>query len=290
MGSDWTTLTGCLVLLIAERLLANDVTDYIRFRAVCNSWRQHTEDPRVGDGLEPRYLPRSWIMLEEAPVAPFRHRFLNTNSGGVITVDIPELEDCDVLGPSLGGLLTLREKRTHALGLFHPLTSYITQLPPLVSLLHPVANDPTLVEPEYHQPTAIGFSDGWRTVAIFCKMVDKVAVAKPGDWNWRWISVRPYLMKSAASVAGYFFLVSKTTLFELSSDGAHGHGLPRVTPVADVPVPGGVVPSSCRHTLVEDDGDRLTLVKEKNRTSEESDRLDKFFSEVNITLIVSRKA
>uniref|UniRef100_A0A0E0LLK3 KIB1-4 beta-propeller domain-containing protein n=1 Tax=Oryza punctata TaxID=4537 RepID=A0A0E0LLK3_ORYPU len=260
MGSDWSTLTGCLVMLIAERLLAHDVTDYIRFRAVCSPWRQHTEDPRVDDGLCPKYLPKSWIMLEETPpaAAPFRNRFLNTNTGDVITVDVPELEDHDVMGPTLGGLLTLRERGVHVLRLLNPFTRNLTELPSLITMIHPASHDPKMVEPEYHQPTAIGLSDGGhKAVAVFCNLVNKVAVAKPGDSHWKWIYVPHLHLESAASLGGYFYTVSHIYICQLHSDGARRE--PKLVPVAYVPVDAPLF----RLTLVADDErEKLMLMKE----------------------------
>uniref|UniRef100_A0A0E0AKT9 KIB1-4 beta-propeller domain-containing protein n=1 Tax=Oryza glumipatula TaxID=40148 RepID=A0A0E0AKT9_9ORYZ len=260
MGSDWSTLTGCLVMLIAERLLANDVTDYIRFRAVCSPWRQHTEDPRVGDGLRPKYLPRSWIMLEETPpaAAPFRNRLLNTDTGAVLAVDVPELEDHDVMGPTLGGLLTLRERGgAHVLRLLHPFTRHLTELPSLVTMIHAASHDPKMVEPEYHQPTAIGLSDDHKAVAVFCGLVNKVAVARPGDSHWKWVYVPHFHLESAASLAGCFYAVSHVYIYQLESDGARGE--PKLVPVAYVPVDA----PSFRLTLVADDErETLMLMKE----------------------------
>uniref|UniRef100_A0A0D3GYG0 KIB1-4 beta-propeller domain-containing protein n=1 Tax=Oryza barthii TaxID=65489 RepID=A0A0D3GYG0_9ORYZ len=44
---------------IAGRLLAVDVAEYIRFRAVCGPWRERTADPRVRR-LDARFRPRNW--------------------------------------------------------------------------------------------------------------------------------------------------------------------------------------------------------------------------------------
>uniref|UniRef100_A0A0D9WZQ1 KIB1-4 beta-propeller domain-containing protein n=1 Tax=Leersia perrieri TaxID=77586 RepID=A0A0D9WZQ1_9ORYZ len=276
MGNDWTTLTGVLIVLIVERLLADDVTEYIRFRAVCSAWRQQTEDPCVNEGLHPRYLPLSWMMLEETSEAPLRHRFLNTRTGEVKAVKFPEEidRDNDVMGPTLDGLLTLREKDTHYLSLFNPFTGYVTELPSLVTMIHTMAHDPTLVEPQYHQPTAIGLSDdsAWwdrPVVAIFCKMVNKIAVARPGGKEWRWASFKTLNLQSAASLMGRFYACSQDMLFHLRSDG--GWSDPKLEPVVNVNLPillqpGGIPPN--RYTLAAHAGDdardnkKLTLVRE----------------------------
>ncbi|EAZ40091.1 hypothetical protein OsJ_24535 [Oryza sativa Japonica Group] len=162
------------------------------------------------------------------------------------------------MGPTLGGLLTLRERGgAHVLRLLHPFTRHLTELPSLVTMIHAASHDPKMVEPEYHQPTAIGLSDDHKAVAVFCGLVNKVAVARPGDSHWKWVYVPHFHLESAASLAGCFYAVSHVYIYQLESDGARGE--PKLVPVAYVPVDA----PSFRLTLVADDErERLMLMKE----------------------------
>jgi hypothetical protein len=51
--------------MIAVRLLAYDVKDYICFRAVCGSWRLSCADPRADGGQDRRFHPRRWTLILE---------------------------------------------------------------------------------------------------------------------------------------------------------------------------------------------------------------------------------
>ena len=51
--------------LIAWRVLAGDLLDYVHFRAVCAHWRPSTVCPRGHGVTDPRFHPRRWMMLPE---------------------------------------------------------------------------------------------------------------------------------------------------------------------------------------------------------------------------------
>lgn len=96
----WASLPQDLVELIGWRVLAGDLRDYVRFRAVCSHWNTSTPSPR-GRGLaDPRFHPRQWMMLPEGH-----------------------------------GLLLLHRHPDTAIRLLHPFTGKIAELPPLSTVL-----------------------------------------------------------------------------------------------------------------------------------------------------------
>ena len=128
---DWAGLDEGPAGLIADRVLANDVADYVRFRAACLPWRRCCADPRARGVLEdPRLYPRHWIMLRDdyeelaTAAAPhgIRRRFLNTSTGQCIQADIPELRDHGIFRATAEGLLVMHCKQTEAVRLLNPLT------------------------------------------------------------------------------------------------------------------------------------------------------------------------
>ncbi|CAL4968041.1 unnamed protein product [Urochloa decumbens] len=139
---DWTKLPPDLASEIAGRLLSTDLTEYMRFRAVCKPWRQSTEDPR---GLHSRFIPRNWVVLinyldcfrrnngEEE--ARNKFRLLNVATGASLTrVEFPELSGCHAMGYA-EGLLVLWNKATSGIRLLNPLTRAVTDLPSFSSVL-----------------------------------------------------------------------------------------------------------------------------------------------------------
>ncbi|VAH58570.1 hypothetical protein VPH35_043483 [Triticum aestivum] len=106
---DWPNIGGDGPAgLIAELVLANDVADYIRFRAVCPPWRRSSLDPRLVGGLDGRFLPRRWIMLDKAiATSPCCYGLFNISTGECIKTDLPELAEHKLLALIPEGLLLL---------------------------------------------------------------------------------------------------------------------------------------------------------------------------------------
>uniref|UniRef100_A0A0E0LW48 Uncharacterized protein n=1 Tax=Oryza punctata TaxID=4537 RepID=A0A0E0LW48_ORYPU len=100
--------------LITERVLTNDVTNYIRFCTLCRPWRLCSVDPHCSKSgaLDNCFLPRRWIMLDKAaPHAIGCFRFLNASTGECIWVDLLELDDHTLVTLTLEGLLLAPARR-----------------------------------------------------------------------------------------------------------------------------------------------------------------------------------
>ncbi|VAH98876.1 unnamed protein product [Triticum turgidum subsp. durum] len=67
---DWASLTSVFVEDIAGRLLSVDVSEYLRFRAVCAPCLELTDDPRTGGVLDGWFRPRNWIPLRKQAPTP----------------------------------------------------------------------------------------------------------------------------------------------------------------------------------------------------------------------------
>ncbi|KAF7083704.1 hypothetical protein CFC21_087467 [Triticum aestivum] len=139
--SPWTTLHGDLVRLVGWRVLAGDLLDYVRFRAVCPYWRSSTVCPRGHGIVDSRFHTRRWMMLPEGhglhPREDGKKRFFNLSTGVFVRPRLPVLRDHFVLCPADGMLLVLRP-RTYTQGdhpcLLHPFTGDVVELPADITL------------------------------------------------------------------------------------------------------------------------------------------------------------
>uniref|UniRef100_A0ACD5W6S4 Uncharacterized protein n=1 Tax=Avena sativa TaxID=4498 RepID=A0ACD5W6S4_AVESA len=206
---DWSNLGDGPAGMIAERLLANDVADYIRFRAVCLPWRRCSVDPRAHGILDRRFLPRRWIMLRGKVAHPDRprRRLLNVSTGQCVRTHLPELRGHVVCTPTVEGLLVLFNRTTYAARLLNPLTCQVSDLPPATTLYPLYISEEGLVSNfEDFTVTAAGLADD-TTVAVLFDF-DMLAVAKPGDEQWT--LVKQGIERSAISFAGRFYCTSAT--------------------------------------------------------------------------------
>ncbi|CAD6264799.1 unnamed protein product [Miscanthus lutarioriparius] len=135
VAERWASLPEDLIRLVSSRVLAGDLLDYVRFRAVCGGWRSATASPRGRGVVDPRFHPRRWMMLPEGhglhPGHPHLRgyiRFLNLDTGTVVLSD-----HCVV--DSVDGLLVLLRDQDSAVRLVHPFTGDIAELPPLATVL-----------------------------------------------------------------------------------------------------------------------------------------------------------
>ncbi|CAN6269275.1 unnamed protein product [Urochloa humidicola] len=140
-SSSWASLHEDLVGLIACRVLAGDLRDYIRFRAVCPNWRSSTASPRGRGIIDQRFHPRRWMLLPEGHGLYPGHgklhgfvRFFNLSTGDFVRVQLPLFRDHCVLD-SIDGILLLQRDHDTIARLLNPFTGDILDFPPLETLL-----------------------------------------------------------------------------------------------------------------------------------------------------------
>ncbi|CAI9786510.1 unnamed protein product [Fraxinus pennsylvanica] len=122
---DWSELTPALLQTIAGNLRRQ--ADYIRFRAVCSSWR-------AAAPLTPRHIPREfpWLMLRPGRSALFPHRraFLDALSNKIHLLTLPEASlSRRRVGSSHGWLILIDE--SPSIFLINPITRAKVNLPAL---------------------------------------------------------------------------------------------------------------------------------------------------------------
>uniref|UniRef100_R7WCT7 KIB1-4 beta-propeller domain-containing protein n=1 Tax=Aegilops tauschii TaxID=37682 RepID=R7WCT7_AEGTA len=126
-----------LARLVGWRVLAGDLLDYVRFRAVCSDWRSATVSPHGHGITDPRFHPRRWMLLPEGhglhPAG--KKRFFNLSTGLFVRHRVPLLVDHLVLCP-VDGLLLLQGEHGegNTLLLLHPFTGDVAVLPSVTSL------------------------------------------------------------------------------------------------------------------------------------------------------------
>ncbi|CAD6247667.1 unnamed protein product [Miscanthus lutarioriparius] len=221
---DWAGLDEGPASLIADRVLANDVADYVRFRAACLPWRRRCADPRTRGVLEdPRLYPRQWIMLrddyEELATAAAPHRrFLNTRTGQCVQVDVPELPPTTgFLEYSLG---CIGECMPSCAGLLDHLTVYLY---------------------------------------FYSRHAGTMAIARPGDDRWVLLNTGPELIECTVFFAGRFYGVTASGIL-VTVDMAGDDRGPRLVVAAERPKPFTFSSMTDTVHLVDNDDGDLRLV------------------------------
>ncbi|KAM0886879.1 hypothetical protein ACQ4PT_029405 [Festuca glaucescens] len=282
---DWSNVGEGPAGMIAERVLASDVTDYVRFRAVCRPWRQCTADPRAHGMLDRRFLPRRWIMLREKAADPdCRSRLLNVSTGQCVRAHLPELHGHDVCAPTVEGLLVLLNRSTYGVRLLNPLTRQVADLPPATTLysLYWRAGmydaDPTLD----FKVSAAGLADDAATVAVLFEEVQMLAVAKPGDKQWTLVEQGTSFSR-AISFAGHFYC---TTDSDINMVDIRDSQPPRLVVAAKIsPQLSGI--ASTMH-LLDNDGELLLFSHTIKLRAGEVDNFNaegRYFMEYNVSQV-----
>ncbi|GJN32809.1 hypothetical protein PR202_gb21340 [Eleusine coracana subsp. coracana] len=182
--TDWTNLAARPAGPIADTLLANDVADYIRFRAVCSAWRACANDPRVESVFDRRYHPRRWIMLRHAGSIRGRTCFLNVFTAEFVHVRLPDPRRHYILGPTAEGLVLLCRKGTLVVQLLNPLTGQLTDFPRANTLLSSDTSYYQIMDNELKNFQLLNAGLAENSMVALHYEFNRLAVAKPGDKNW----------------------------------------------------------------------------------------------------------
>ncbi|CAO1947882.1 unnamed protein product [Urochloa humidicola] len=224
----WASLTEDLIELIGCLVLAGDLLDYVRFRAVCSHWANSTLRPRGRGLVDPRFHPRRWMMLPEGHGLYPGHpnlggyvRFFSLSTGRFVRVHLPLFDDHVVLESVDGLLLLLRHRdRDTTIRLLNPFTGDIAEFPPLSSLLPQMKRDPymsvdcKLSELRLYRrgvcaAVTVGAA-GAITVMIASDTRRRVAHATAGDQRWTLSACKlPHLLSPPISFQGKLYAVSE---------------------------------------------------------------------------------
>jgi hypothetical protein len=184
--SDWASLPPELTELIAARVLAANMVDYMSMRAVCACWRASTASPRDPSLRDARLRPRGWVALCDGdgvrprPTHARSVAFLCTATGRCVRVRLPELRGHRIVGFT-DGLLILLNKGTTAVRVLHPFTRVAVDLPPIGPIIM------TMVKDQLSRAwvrAAVCMSQNSIAVVVWFLNAAGVVVAEPGSPCW----------------------------------------------------------------------------------------------------------
>uniref|UniRef100_A0A0E0D829 KIB1-4 beta-propeller domain-containing protein n=1 Tax=Oryza meridionalis TaxID=40149 RepID=A0A0E0D829_9ORYZ len=258
---DWSNLTDGPAGLIAERVLAGDVADYVRFRAVCTAWRRCSTDPREHNSLDSRFHPRRWFMLREWPerAAPHRRRFINAATGQCVAVDLPEIDGHRSFGPTAEGLLVLLP----SLATLLPRNRFQKCLFPRRKKAFKTCYDRDILVGRDLSVGGAGLAGSDGLIALYLYNTRMLAVAKPGDERWTLVLVdhRVPRLASSLSFAGRFYCVSDDADAVMTVETSENQP-PRLVAAAELAIQYSPMMDTLH--LVENGGE-LMLVHRKHR-------------------------
>ncbi|TVU50081.1 hypothetical protein EJB05_01438, partial [Eragrostis curvula] len=226
---DWAGLVPELVSKIADHLLADDVREYIRIRAVCKLWRSSTIDPSL---LEPRFFPRNWLLIagEHLRSDDKPERFVNVRTGASIRIRLPDPHLHTHHG-NAEGLLLLHHNFTDKIYLLNPLTMAFTCLPTML-IIHEVARPRGEFPNNMYNTDSIkaagivvnvnkqGRARSLPTVVLSLTTGTDTAIVytEPGDHVWRAVNMsctfdvkgKQPAIQGGLSVRGRFYVPTRT--------------------------------------------------------------------------------
>ncbi|XBI96940.1 hypothetical protein VPH35_033155 [Triticum aestivum] len=196
--SPLTSLPADLVELMGWRVLAGDLVDYIRFRAVCTHWRSSTVCPRGRGITDSRFHPCRWMMLPGGHglhLGDGTKSFLNLSTGVFVRPRIALLEDHCVLC-SVDGLLLMQQQHGEQEGpicLLHPFTGDVEKFPPITyhtvlssgSTHFNLHNGCTYLLPGSMTASLSINTQGVAVITIVLRDMPRVLFATTKDKQWR---------------------------------------------------------------------------------------------------------
>jgi hypothetical protein len=230
---DWADISKSMAAQIAGHALANDVADYLQFRAACAPWRDHTEDPKNHSVLDQRYHPRRWILLPETRSAaadgPCRwRRMVNLSQGTKITLDLPQLLGGHAVaagpGGSPGGILVLIDEHSLVVRLLNPLTGQGIDLPSVASVLSRRSAGRLGLAKAFSglcTVTGAGFA-GNSTVVLHFGYDKKLVSTKLGGDRWEIVSEEESLICSAFPFYGNVYVANGDGLMVVDAEASPG--------------------------------------------------------------------
>ncbi|CAM0905495.1 unnamed protein product [Alopecurus aequalis] len=196
VNSSWELLHDDVLELIADRVLAGDLLDYIWFRASCKTWRAATPCSLGRGVVDPRFHPRQWTMFPEGsglhpghPALGGYIRFLNIYTGIFIRVHLPCFEDHSVLDCP-DGLLLLQRNKDASICLLHPFTGDAAEFPPLASLCLYMSKFGIFLNGPYdlrlrmvHAAVSVN-AGATVTIMLALSHLERMAYVSTGDRQW----------------------------------------------------------------------------------------------------------
>uniref|UniRef100_A0A8I7B4D0 KIB1-4 beta-propeller domain-containing protein n=1 Tax=Hordeum vulgare subsp. vulgare TaxID=112509 RepID=A0A8I7B4D0_HORVV len=190
-----------LLELIGWRVLAGDLLDYMRFRAVCAHSRSSTINPRGLAITDSRFHPRRWMMLpagHRLHLEDGRKRFLNLDTGVFVRPQVPLLDDHCVLC-SVDGLLLMQRQHCDQdaqISLLHPFTGDVAKFPPITypmvvnlfgSTSHLYSNNgyAYLLPGKVTASLTVNADEGVAMITIVLQDAARVLFATTKDKQWR---------------------------------------------------------------------------------------------------------
>jgi hypothetical protein len=123
-SADWSSLPAELVNRIAHCFLTtSDLDYYMDFRAVCQSWRSATEDPKISP--DPRFRPRHWVIVDRCFGGDKTYLWVNTATSRFVPKKLPLLRGYWGSSTTPDGLLILMDNELpYAVSLLNSFTGY----------------------------------------------------------------------------------------------------------------------------------------------------------------------